>query len=222
MTKDLAKWYKAYIASRNIKAEFLSNFSLATNDDEKAVIMLAGELRLQRDNHMRYLWRFPKNRPSKDELLRRIKALKLWGTPISHIHDFDALYLFVERKLNIPKIHQIRQLAIYDIALHLTYLNSGNPKPKNYVYIHALPLKAFKVLQNNGILLGLKLTSKISFSSLSPFFPGLTADEIEDLLCQLGKSIRRVGGRKAHKTHDEAKIDAIVKTHIKNFKPIIP
>lgn len=224
MTSILAEWYKTYIAIRNYQDIFLSNFSQAKNDDEKAKILLTGELLLKRSNHMLYLWRFPRNRSSRDELLRRIKESKLWATPISPYKNFDALYQFVEGELNNPRIPHIGQLAIYDIALHLTYLNNGNPKPKDYVYVHALPLKACKCLQNNGFLRELNLTSKIPFLSLSQSFPGLTADEFEDLLCQLGKSIRRVGAKNTYikpKEEEKAKIDAVVNTYIKDFKPII-
>lgn len=222
MTKELTNWYKTYISSKTYTTKFLSTFSRASNDDEKAMVLLTGELTLIRGNHMWYLWRFSRNWPSRDEILRRIKNYKLWAASVHHLSNFEDLYKFVWNTLNVPSIPQIQQLVVYDVAAHLADLNGGHLKPKDYVYLHALPLSAAKVIQNNGFMGGVIIKAQNPIKDLSTHFPSLPAYEIEDLLCHAGKSIRRVGHHKTSRLPEEVAIDAIVSKHIKNFKPIIP
>lgn len=222
MTKELTNWYKTYISSKTYTTNFLSTFSRASNDDEKAMVLLTGELTLKRGNHMWYLWRFSRNWPSRDEILRRIKDYKLWAASVHHLSNFEDLYKFVWNTLNVSSIPQIQQLVVYDVAAHLADLNGGHLKPKDYVYLHALPLSAAKVIQNNGFMGGVIIKAQNPIKDLSTHFPSLPAYEIEDLLCHAGKSIRRVGHHKTSRLPEEVAIDAIVSKHIKNFKPIIP
>ena len=63
--------------------------------------------------------------------------------------------------------------------------------PKDYVYIHALPQRAYRRLVKEGMIKNLIVKNgKIKTAEFWPYFPNLRADEIEDILCWLGKSIR--------------------------------
>lgn len=221
MIKDLVNWYLKYFTKCNCKL-FLSAFNNPAY--EKALVLLVGNSKLKRDCHPYYLWRFRKNWPYRDKLLKRIRTSAIWNGPFTHLTNFEDLYADVWNKLNNPRIPYISQLVIYDIARYLACIEgSGCLMPKDFVYIHALPLKALYVMKNNGFLSNLKITNgKISVSDLSPYFHSLSAEEIEDLFCQLGKSLRRVGKGKTSAKAEERAIDAIVSKHIKNFKPIIP
>jgi predicted methyltransferase len=54
-------------------------------------------------------------------------------------------------------------------------------------------MKAYNGLVRKGLLKGLSLNQNvIDMTKISPYFPGLKAWELEILLCDLGKSIRRV------------------------------
>ena len=63
--------------------------------------------------------------------------------------------------------------------------------PKDYVYIHALPERAYRRFVKEGVIKNLIVKNgKIKTIEFRLYFPNLRADEIEDLLCWLGKSIR--------------------------------
>jgi len=161
---------------------------------------------------MYYLWRFRRNWVYRDELLQRIRSSNLWSASLVGINNFEDLYSYVWNTLNNPKIPMISQLAIYDISVRLVYLQPNNLlMPKNIVYIHALPMKAFNLLVKKNIVKGVKRnTPQVPHSKLAGYFSGLDAFQIEDLLCQLGKSIRRVKGGKTSTNPAEKNIDRIV------------
>jgi len=219
MTKELTKWYNKY-HNDYCCDDFLRTFNNPKNMN-MAFILLVGDVKLYRDCHAQYLWRFSKNHPSRDEILKRINATQLWGASISHLKTFEELYDFVRKQLNNPKIPQIDQLIIYDIALRLACIKDREFLPKDYVYVHALPLKAWKNLVLNGIITGIRVVDgKIPYSKISSHFPGLSACEIEDLFCDLGKSMRRVKYGRTTMDSNKIAIDAIVKNHIKIIKYI--
>ena len=115
----------------------------------------------------------------------------------------------------MPNIPEIKQLAIYDIAIHVAFLQSESAlMPKAVVYIHALPMSAYNWLVSKGFLKGLKKnTPQVSYKVIGPYFKGLDAFQIEDLLCQLGKSIRRVKNGKSPRNEIEEEIDCFVRKH---------
>lgn len=215
--QELANWYIKYYAINNSNIAFLSTFALSHMD--KAYVLVVGESSLKRDNHMFYLWRFKRNWDSRDELLRRIRNNTLWLSLPATINDFEGVFNYVWRTLNNPKIPQIAQLAIYDISIRLAYLHQNkNLLPKDVVYIHALPMRAFNLLIKKNIIKGVQRdTPQVSYVQLTGFFPRLNAFQIEDLLCQLGKSLRRVNNSKSSvKTADQV-IDSIVRKYRLNY-----
>lgn len=208
--QELANWYIKYYATNNSKSVFLGAF--ASSQIDKATVLVVGDTSLKRDNHMFYLWRFKKNWSSRDVLLRRIRNNSLWTSLPATINDFEGVFSYVWSTLNNPQIPQIAQLAIYDISVRLAYLQQNkNLLPKNVVYIHALPMTAFNLLIKKNQITGVnRNTPQVTYSILAGYFPGLSAFQIEDLLCQLGKSLRRVkGGKSSVKTADRD-IDNIV------------
>lgn len=217
MTKELTNWYKKYHSNNNNLIRFMSLFNQPNND--KAFVMLTGEDKLKRDSHPFYLWRFNKNWSSRDEILRRIRATQLWNCNFNTFNSFEDLYDFVWNNLNNPKISQIGQLVIYDISVHLAYKEGSlRLMPKDKVYIHALPKRAFGVLVKNNIVKGIKPSvDTIPYSQMASQFKGISAAEIENLFCYTGKSIRRVKGGKAAKTTEESDIDSIVNKYITIF-----
>ena len=76
-------------------------------------------------------------------------------------------------------------------------------------------MSAWNIIIKQGILKGFKQNSgQVDHSTLSPFFIGLSAFHIEHLLCELGKSIRRVKKGTRAKLQEEIDIDDIVKRHL--------
>ena len=219
MTNELTQWYlKDYLNNKQDDSKRILRCFL-DNTNDKAMVLFIGNNHINRECHQQYLWRFPKNWSSKDELLKRIRETALWDVSFDHLDNFENLYSLVWDRLNTPRIPQIQQLVIYDIAVHLAYINEERLLPKDVVYIHALPLKAWNTLIKNHILNGFKANiPQVQFSRLSPYFNGLSALQIEDLLCELGKSMRRVKYGRASKNNDiNSKIDSIVSRYI-NFQ----
>jgi chloramphenicol O-acetyltransferase len=164
---------------------------------------------------MFYLWRFKRNWDSRDELLRRIRNNTLWLSLPATINDFEGVFNYVWRTLNNPKIPQIAQLAIYDISIRLAYLHQNkNLLPKDVVYIHALPMRAFNLLIKNKHITGVKKNiPQVPYGQLTSYFPDLSAFQIEDLLCQLGKSLRRIKNGKSSVKAADWDIDSIVRKY---------
>ena len=164
---------------------------------------------------MYYLWRFRRNWAYRDELLRRIRSSNLWSTSLVGINTFEDLYRFVWGTLNNPKIPMISQLVIYDISVRLVYLQPNNLlMPKDIVYIHALPMTAFNLLIKKYNVKGIKRNMpQVPYSQLARYFPGLDAFQIEDLLCQLGKSLRRVKNGKSSVKEADWDIDNIIRKY---------
>jgi hypothetical protein len=190
--KQIEKWYITNIRDNNNAQRWLDIFHNA--GENKPFVILTGvsdQESMSLDNHLRYLWRF-NYEEAINTILERINKAKLWEKPSISLSDFEDLYDYVYDKVNNPKVKYIGQLAIYDICIHLIWLwGEINLLPKDYVYIHALPKRVYHRLVKEGIIKKLIVKNgKIKTSEFWPYFPNLRADEIEDLLCWLGKSIR--------------------------------
>lgn len=212
--KQLAKLYIARIRYRHYCQKWLAVFNTAKN---KPFILLTGVKNLAtmpRDNHMRYLWRF-NYIVSIKTIFSRMNKCKLWVKPKAPVFKtFEDLYDYVNKKINNPKVKYIDQLAIYDISLHLVWLwGNLNLLPQQYVYIHALPKRAYQRLLKQGLMTpGIVKNGKIELSYFGKYFPNLRADEIEDLLCWIGKAIRNLDkrGSKVTKTSIKNEINKIL------------
>ncbi len=205
ITEKIAEWYLTNVATRD--PQNLRD-ALKNPGANKVEIMLIGEGKRKRDNHLGYLWRFPRTFPYRIELLKRIANDELWNMSMSGFCCFEDLY---NELWNRYKMKYINQLVIYDLALNIIYA-TGNVSllPKEYVYVHALPLKGFGFLKKYSELKKTKKilkNGKIPFRMLTNYFPGLNASQLEDLFCYVGKSVRRVNaegkGMKSGNTLDD-------------------
>lgn len=213
MTHELTQWYLKYKGDSCYQTQFLDEYNKPKCN--KPLVLLVGKNKIEKNDHQFYLWRFKRNWVSRDEILNLIKTKRLWNASITNQKTFEELYIFVGKQLKFPQISQIGQLIIYDIAIHLAYINGGTPMPKDKVYIHALPLRAWYNLKKNGIIKDIPLIDgKAKYDSLSSYFPGLSATQIEDLLCDLGKSIRRKKKKRPSNGSIEQEIDDIVNRYI--------
>jgi hypothetical protein len=190
--KQIEKWYITNIRDNNNAQRWLDIFHNA--GENKPFVILTGvsnQESMSLDNHLRYLWRF-NYEEAINTILERINKAKLWEKPSISLSDFEDLYDYVYDKVNNPKVKYIGQLAIYDICIHLIWLwGEINLLPKDYVYIHALPRRVYHRLVKEGIIKKLIVKNgKIKTAEFRLYFPLLRSDEIEDLLCWLGKSIR--------------------------------
>lgn len=230
-TKDvlisLREWYKNDFNSYPCK-DFWKHWNKPTCTNKPFVLVVSKD-RLFKGCHPGYLWRFRRNWQYRDELLKKISVKKIWTKKLNGIQDFEELYKQVWETLNNPKIPQIGQLVIYDIALHLAYIEhmEGTKRlmPENHVYLHALPENAFGDMKKKGLLPpNLKIIkgtipfiqfNTIPYNEISQCFPNLSAAEIEDLFCQIGKSIRRIKKGKVSKNQEEQEIDRILLPYFK-------
>lgn len=190
--KRIEKWYITNIRGKNDVKKWLSTFY---SSDNKDLIILAGECSIKsmcRSNHVSYLWRF-NYQETITTILNKINDTKLWVEPTGiPINSFEELYDYVYKTINTPKIKYIGQLVVYDICIRLVlFWGHLNLMPKEYVYIHALPKRAYYRLVKEGILKKIVFTQgRIKMTDFTLYFPNLRADEIEDLLCWIGKAIR--------------------------------
>ena len=199
MVKQLETWY----INKYRDKWSLSDWRKKVNDKESDMpfILLTGEMNLESisiDNHVRYLWRFNRSE-TISTVLSRIDSAKLWIKPTDSVfNNFEDVFHYVCDKINTPKIPYVGQLAIYDISLHLVWLwNDEKLQPNSYVYLHALPQSAYSRLVKEGLINKLKLKKgRICMTEFKRYFPNLRADEIEDMFCLVGKSIRKIDKKK--------------------------
>ncbi|MBO5629755.1 MAG: hypothetical protein J5965_11850 [Aeriscardovia sp.] len=217
MTTILSKWYITII--RPGKNLCSAPPKAPRNADDWAWYLLAGVMygdKISPSNHAKYLWHFKKTIYSRNIILNKIKVTKLWFQPSGRTFtDFEDLYCYVWNTLNYPKVTFIGQLIIYDISVRLAALWDCSLLPAKKVYVHALPMKAYNELVRKRLLKGLSLNQNIiDMPNISHHFPGLTAWEIEDILCEIGKSIRRVRKRQISSNPKCQRIDKLVKTFL--------
>ena len=195
---QLEKWYIANIREKNDVPKWRDDFERIGIDKSFMILTGVSDLSsMPRNNHLRYLWRF-NHKDAIDTVIERINKAQLWVKPIDIVlNNFEELYKYVVDKVNTPEIKFIGQLAIYDISIHLALLwNEQNLIPKDYVYLHALPERAYRRLVKEGIIKKLSFKNgNIKTTDLRPYFPTLHAYEIEDLLCHIGKAIRELDKR---------------------------
>lgn len=128
---------------------------------------------------------------------------------LSSFSNFEVLYDWTYKWM---KRKYVTQLYIYDIALRFAILEpTGRLMPNQKVYLHAKPMKAYKDLHKKGYLsFAVKVRDAIIDRSLFPsVFTTLTAYEIEDLLCQIEKSLERNLLRKSGTSKFEKQLDKL-------------
>ena len=169
---------------------------------------------MKRQCHQWYLKSFRVSYGKKAS--QNIKSAKPWTYKGANV--FEDLYSYISNLLK--GIDYVGPLTYYDIALRLAHL-SGNPAllPRDYVYISSLPVNAFRMLVAKGYVnyTGVITSANIiPYNQLAPYFGSLTPAQIEDLLCDVAKSIRRLkknGGKIDARLHISLQdLDQIVLT----------
>lgn len=184
--KPAEVWYNKNIASGVKASDKLFRMQLASTsltDEEKAKMILIGNLTWHRGCHQWYL-RIHMN--TYNTAIDIIKVNRLWDMPLKHCSSFEDVYVKVEKLLTMKFIGQ---LTIYDVAIRIIVAQSETRlMPKDYVYVHAKPRAVYKDLQSKGYIKykpkGWNV--KISMNDL-PEFAGMSPLDIEILLCEIGK-----------------------------------
>lgn len=146
-------------------------------------LVLSNEYK-QKKGHQWYLMRYKFCQPIVQQLINHVISLSPWNTLLYGCSDFDELYKKIEPQ---EEIDWVGQLTYYDIALRMVKMyNRKNLMPIKTVYLHASPLYAYRWLYKAGYV-SEKPAGRIEYDKIKTDFPGLTADEIEDMLCHFSK-----------------------------------
>lgn len=202
---NLRKWYKKLLTNRACTPPkgcmgsgtstigvnpFVACFNTyGKTDNDKAFILLVGKETWYRGCHC---WTLQMNISLRNIVLKIIEAEKPW-TKTNAFSNFENLYNYVESFMRMPGISQ---LYIYDVALRLTWLDGRKQiLPDKKVYVHAKPMLGLKELIKKGVFCGLTKSKGnedvIERKILAPWFGKMTAVQIEDILCHIGKSYNR-------------------------------
>ena len=211
--KRLISWYSKYGLPKlpTCEAQYRKVFNAATNDADRAELLIFESMPMKRQCHQWYLKSFRVSYGKKAS--QNIKSAKPWTYKGANV--FEDLYSYISNLL--AGIPYVGPLTYYDIALRLANL-SGNPAllPRDYVYISSLPVKAFRKLvakryvKYTGVI---NSSNIIPYNQLAPYFGTLEPRYIEDLLCRVAKSIERLEGKRpaAIPGTPEDKLDKIVR-----------
>lgn len=190
---NLGSWYlntykQDMVDFMNRIATFLNN--PATLAPEKAAVLLTGSRRFYLGCHQWNLWSW--NRKAKAVAESGLIAWQPWTLGANYANNsFEDLFADVDSHIRAP---YVAQLPIYDISLRLTYCwpSLTSLKPTKWVYVHNIPLLAYRSLVACGYLTNrsIKGANHVPYSDFAQLWPQLDAIEIEDLLCELGKEIR--------------------------------
>ena len=153
------------------------------SDMDKAKVLLTGATTWYLGCHQWYLKMYP---VLMAHLLSDIVARRLWTTSLHSYSSFEDVYKDIASWL---KRKYVGQTTIYDVALRLIIARKETRlMPKNYVYVHAKPIKAYKKLVNSGLIKHkqTKWPAQISVTSL-PEFGTMEPYHIENMLCEMGK-----------------------------------
>ena len=216
----LIDWYDKYIIPELINNDLKLKqiFHSNNNDSTKALAVLIGKDNWYVGCHQWYLRCF--HPQTLKAVLKKIESEQPW-LKINNINDFESLFKMAKKMLN----HSfITQLTWYDLALHL-YIISNNNKllPHKYIYVHALPMVALKWLRKKGYLskgilkngnLYSGCTQNGSIIDVACFknaFGNMESRHIEDLLCYIAKSLRRIKNGQPGNNQRDKEFDQLIK-----------
>lgn len=173
--------YKPNVISDN-KA-FPAKIAAAKNDDDKAHILLIGDIGWPIGCH---LWYLKLHDAIYKDLINEIIARKLWATPLASYSSFEDLYYWLNSWMKRPYINQ---LAIYDVALHIINAQGATSLlPRDVVYVHAKPMLGLKDAYNKGYIAYKPKGNKMQIDRAKlPEFNPMDSYYIESFLCQVGK-----------------------------------
>ena len=158
--------------------------SPSSTDIDKALGLLIGDVKWYVGCHQWYLKLYPS---VKNQMINDIIRRKLWNIPLNKYNSFEDIYKDIRKWFSR---NYIGQVTIYDITLRLLVArNEVRLYPKDYVYVHARPAKAYKDLVAKGYI-SRKLRKQNDIIPIKEFrnaFGNLESYDIEDMLCQIGK-----------------------------------
>ncbi len=207
---NLINWYIKYCRKEVAQddSKLCSLFNASSSNKEKAILLLIGK-------HQWYL------KPFHPDIYNAIIDKMAIDAPWNKMKSYDSFEDVFNDHLKWKAYDYIQQLTVYDIAIRLVIINNDEKlQPTNKLYLHAVPMTAYKWLFNNGIV-NVKVTGSYSIvekKDLKGVFGSLTAREIEDLLCHLGKGIKRVRGNRHSVNQSENELDDIIKDILKTNK----
>lgn len=214
MMKRLIGWYSKYGLPKlpTCEAQYRKVFNAATNDADRAELLIFESIPMERQCHQWYLKSFRVSYGKKAS--QNIESAKPWTYKGANV--FEDLYSYISNLLT--GIDYVGPLTYYDIALRLA-IRDGNKAlfPKNNVYISSLPVNAFRMLVAKGYVNYTGVISPaniIPYKQLAPYFGSLTPAQIEDLLCAVAKSIRRL-------KKNGGKIDARLRISLQELDQIV-
>lgn len=179
--QQLVSWYASNV--RIQPSVYVAEFNACSSNVDRAKKLLIG-------SHQWYLRSYM--HAQCQILLKKIETLKPWNHSMSSFKDFEDVYKWVGSWLQSSGI---RQLTIYDVALRIVLItNYSHLLPQNNLYVHALPLFAYKwVCTKEKTLPHISKNSTIPFSgTVQQVFRPLNPWETEDFLCHVGKVIRAI------------------------------
>lgn len=178
--QQLVSWYASNV--RIQPSVYVAEFNACSSNVDRAKKLLIG-------SHQWYLRSYM--HAQCQILLKKIETLKPWNHSMSSFKDFEDVYKWVGSWLQSSGI---RQLTIYDVALRIVLItNYSHLLPQNNLYVHALPLFAYKwVCTKEKTLPHISKNSAILFSTVKKIFYPLNPWETEDFLCHVGKAIKAI------------------------------
>ena len=136
------------------------------------------------ENHQWYLKVYKRCQTSVNQLVNHLINLPPWDAMINGCHSFENLY---EKIVPQVGIKYVGQLTYYDIALRMVKMyNRQDLMPAELVYLHAQPLTGYSWLYKAGYV-SEKPSNTVQYQKISADFPGLSSNEIEDVLCHFTK-----------------------------------
>ena len=211
MTK-LTKWYSDNFTLSVNASAFVSCFhTYGINDKSRAFILLVGKERWYRGCHC---WFLQMRVHERNTILLILEKMKPWSSTKVY-SDFEDIYNDVKGYL---KVKYVSQIVIYDIAVRIAYLK-GCPSllPDKYVYLHAKPLLGYNTMIKNGLfplLTASAVATKIDRSLFKSYFGGMSSIDIENLMCEIGKSCKRIRLGKTSTNPVEQDLDEILRPYI--------
>lgn len=205
----LVKWYQnTYKLDFGMTSSYYQKQLAENGNDLKhlAIVLII-------DNHQWYLKIFTRCQPSLQKLIEHLVNLAPWEELVKGCSNFDELYQKIEP---LQEIKYVGQLTYYDIALRMVKMyNRENLMPAKTVYLHARPMTGYRWLYKAGYVKE-KPACRIDYDQIKADFPGLSANEIEDVMCHFVKLIpsEKIIGKKFGKlSQKEAAniIDGILK-----------
>lgn len=136
--------------------------------------------------HQRHYCHYKNLVPNLYDLLKDIDQKKF-----NNFEDLHDKVLSIKLN-NEEKVKGFGWLGIYDFALRVAWKLNRSIEPKEYVYLHSWPCESAKILVAKGKLPCVGLRMKFDLFPADFRSPGMTAKDVENLLCHYYGDICRL------------------------------